>query len=62
MKIVAVDNYDREMKNDILVCENVNQRYGNFLTNQLNDKFSGANGDKFFQLVEDNYKLYKFEP
>ena len=27
MKIVCVDNYDRELYNDVLVCENISKVY-----------------------------------
>ena len=57
MKIVGVDNYDRESCDDILVCENVkNEYYGNYIVDRLNEK----RGDIFYKLVNDDYKLFKF--
>lgn len=59
MKIIGVDNYDREYISDFLVCENVNKGYGNELVNYLNKQ---DDQPRFYKLVEDDYKLYVFEP
>jgi len=61
MKIISVDNFDRETIDDELVCENVNEQYGKVITDALNDRFSGVDGIVFFKLVEDDHTLYKFE-
>jgi hypothetical protein len=61
MKIICVDNFARDTVNDTLVCENVNEYYGKFLVNQLNDKLSGDHSPDFYKLVDDNYVLYKYE-
>ncbi len=61
MKIICVDNFARETHDDVLVCENVNEYYGKFLVNLLNDNLSGENSADFYRLVEDNHKLYKYE-
>lgn len=61
MKIICVDNFDRDTKDDTLVCENVNEYYGKILVNFLNDKLSGEHSSDFYRLVEDNHKLYKYE-
>ncbi len=58
MKIIAVDNYDRESVNDILICENVHKWYGDMIVKMLNEKSDIS----FFKLVPDDTKLYKFEP
>lgn len=58
MKIICTDNFDRETVSDTLVCENINLEYGNAIVEFLNDKFSGDYLDNFFQLVEDDHKLY----
>ena len=62
MKIIVVDNFDRESESDTLVAENVNKYYGEFIVDFLNDKFSGDSSSEWFRLVEDNHKLYEFEP
>ncbi len=58
MKIIAVDNYDRESVSDILVCENVHEYYGK----RIVEKFNTESSDRFLRLVPDSGKLYKFEP
>lgn len=60
MKIIAIDNFNRENVDDILVAENVNRYYGKLIVDLLNQKFS-VNYDWFYKLVDDDYKLYKFE-
>ena len=61
MKIVCVDNYDREFYDDILVCENIrNEKWGNVMVDALNSR-KGENSELFYKLVEDDYKLFKFE-
>ncbi|TPF18015.1 hypothetical protein [Priestia megaterium] len=61
MKVIKVDNFDREMYSDVLVCENINEYYGKIVVESLNKKLSGDRSDDYFRLVEDDYKLYKFE-
>jgi len=62
MKIILVDNFDRERINDILIAENVNKIWGARIVKFLRDTFSNSNSSDWFRLVEDDYKLYKFEP
>lgn len=62
MKIICVDNFDRESRDDSLVCENVNKYMGKQIVEFLIEKFSGNESSDFFRLVEDDYKLYTFEP
>lgn len=61
MKIICKDNFDRETVDDHLVAENVSEYYGNRIVKMLNDK-EGENSENYYKLVEDGYKLYKFEP
>lgn len=61
MKIICVDNFARETHDDVLVCENVNHFYGQFIVNMLNEKLSGELSSDYYRLVEDDYKLYKYE-
>lgn len=61
MKIIDVDNFDRENVDDVLVCENINEHYGKMVVNILNERYSSDHSSSFFRLVEDDYKLYKFE-
>jgi hypothetical protein len=60
MKIIAVDNFDRETSDDRLICENVDIYYANLIVRLLNDSY-GDNSDTFFKAVENEYKLYKYE-
>ncbi len=62
MKIICKDNFDRESVNDQLVCENVNKFYGEMIVDFLNDRFSGDHSPNFYRLVDDNYRLYLWEP
>lgn len=60
MKIVFVDNIgDKSWFSDVLVCENVNKKFGSkieeMLNNELNDEAYA------YLLVEDDYELYKSE-
>lgn len=60
MKIIGIDNLDRDNINDILICENVHKYYIDSIIKILNDKVGNHNG-YYCKIVEDNYKLYKFE-
>lgn len=56
MKIIAVDNYNRESVADFLVCENVNQSYGERFVKFLNDQV--RDGDpRWYRLVADDHRL-----
>ena len=62
MKIILVDNFDREMTSDTLIAENVEKHYGERIVEFLNNKFSGSTSPDYFRLVDDGHKLYIFEP
>ena len=59
MKIIWVDNYDRERFDDVLIASNVTKRNGEKIANFLNEDNKDDNW--FCKLVEDNYELFKFE-
>ena len=61
MKIVMTDNYARDYVDDILICENVNRVYGTIIVDCLNNHITCTH-DKYFILVNDDYKPVKFEP
>ena len=61
MKIICVDNFQRDTKNDSLVAENINVHYGEYIVRLLNEH-EGEHSPNFYKLVEDDYKLYKWEP
>jgi len=63
MKIIATDNFGRDIIADQLICENVDEYYGKKILELLNEKDGGDYADSYFQLVENDYKLYKgFQP
>lgn len=62
MKIVCVDNFDREHVSDSLVVENIPEQAGKQVVDYLNRMLSGPHADRYYRLVEDSYKLYIFEP
>jgi hypothetical protein len=63
MKIIGVDNFGRETKDDFLVEANVTKEYGESKVKELNEnEKEGDYSPNFFKLVEDDYVLYKWEP
>lgn len=62
MKIIQVDNFNRETVSDTLIAENVNKMFAKHITDFLNEKFSGGASPNYYRAVDDNYKLYEFEP
>lgn len=61
MKIIKVDNFCRDNRDDVLIAENIkNKYYGEKIVNLLNSKES-VDSEDYFKLVEDDYKLYEFE-
>lgn len=62
MKIVKVDNYDRDNIPDELVADNIkNASLGELMVNALQIA-PGRNYDVWYRLVEDSYVLKVFEP
>ena len=61
MKIIGVDNYDRETVSDDLIAENVNPWNAKRIVDLLNEKES-EDSNWFFKAVPDDHKLFKFEP
>lgn len=62
MKIIMIDNYDRETIDDVLIAENISNFYASCVVEALNAKYSGDRSPYYFALVKDNHKLHKFEP
>lgn len=56
MKIICVDNYNRENVADSLVCENVNEVYGKWIVELLNKSRVRSDQD-FYRLVDNDYRL-----
>ena len=59
MKIIQVDNFDRESISDILVAENVHKEYIKTIVRTLNTKYSGDYAENYYKAVEDDYKLFE---
>lgn len=59
-KIIGKSNYDLENVSDVLVCENVNLYYSEFICNKLN--VNGYDNEMYYIRVEPDYELYVFEP
>lgn len=62
MKIICIDNFDREIVSDRLIAENVPDHYAEGIAEHLNEKYSGTTSPVYFKAVPDDYKLYTFEP
>jgi hypothetical protein len=61
MKIVRTDNFARETESEYFVAENItNQTLGRKMVNGLN-KDCHDNDPNWYALVQDDYKLYKFQ-
>ncbi len=58
MKIICVDNFDRENVDDTLIAENVSEHFVKVIVEPLNEKFSGS---VYFRAVPDDHKLHVFE-
>ncbi len=54
MKIVKIDNYNRDYIPDVLICENINKYYGDKVIAALN---INPQDSDYFILVEDTYVL-----
>lgn len=63
MKIILVDNFNRESSSypDILIAENVHQNYMHDIVTFLNSRKS-EDGNCYFRIVEDDYKLKDYSP
>ena len=64
MKIIAVDNFNRDHVDDILIAEGIKEEeWGTCMLDALNAKFCDYDSAPYFyRLVEDNYELKKWEP
>ena len=61
MKIIIKDNFDRETHSDKLVATGVNDYHAKRIVDLLN-KEESADSPAFYVAVEDDYKLYEWEP
>lgn len=61
MKIIAVDNYDRETRSDTLVATGLNEYHAVWIVELLNADTQRDN-EAHYRAVPDEYKLYAFDP
>lgn len=60
MKIVQHDNFNRESIADFLVAENIkSEAYAKVMCDALQAKYGGENSDAFFQVKNDDYRLWR---
>lgn len=57
MKIICVDNFNRESVAEKLIAENVKESWGRHIVKLLNDE-EHDDSPNFFMLVEDDHKLW----
>lgn len=64
MKIILVDNFDRErpgLSDEVLIAESVSEHYVETIVTALNAK-SAPDDDYAFKAVPDDYRLRKYTP
>lgn len=62
MKIICIDNYARVSISDSVVAEHVPDHYVKTIVNVLNEKHGGGSSSDYFKAVDNDYKLYVFQP
>ncbi|MCK4500265.1 hypothetical protein KAU11_07195 [Candidatus Babeliales bacterium] len=63
MKIICVDNFNRDNVSDILVCSGISNHNGKVCVYALNSVVGGGeNTGSYYKLVDDNHVLYEFKP
>lgn len=60
VKIIRVDNFDREHVPDELIAENVDPKIATEITEFLNRKHSGIYSPDFYKVVPDDHKLHQY--
>ena len=58
MKIIMVDNFDRDTVSDELIAIDVSKHWSKRIAGLLNAKYSGNNTSIFFKSVSDDHELY----
>lgn len=59
MKVIAVDNFDRENVDDVLIKDNLSKEEADKIAKDYNDNIMSDNHPIFYKAVDDNYKLFK---
>ena len=63
MKIISVDNYDRELpgtSNDKLIASGLTEYWSNAISKLIND-VQGCDTDRYYRSVPDDYILKTYE-
>ena len=59
-KVIGQSNFDNPLVDDILICDNLEQKFAAGLAKEWNDS-KPENTKYYYLVVADDYKLYKFE-
>lgn len=64
LKIIACSNFDNETVGDVLIAENIINKWdGDKMVKALNDSaFAQPHSTYFYKLVSSDYKLHEFQP
>lgn len=63
MKVIGVDNFDRDYVDDILICKDLTEQRATFIVHALNIVYGKSeNSPTYYKAVEDDYKLREFQP
>ena len=62
MKIIEVDNFNRESISDKLIASNLTKEESERYVTELNYRYSGESAWYFYKSVSEDYKLYIFDP
>lgn len=61
MKVIAVDNFARDNVSDRLILQDCTEEVGKRVVKEHNDKMHECS-EWYYKLVDEDYKLYKWEP
>lgn len=62
MKIIRSCHTGSKLYNDELIASEVTEKYARFIAACLNREFSVLSSPYYFMAVEDDYKLYIYDP
>lgn len=59
MKIIATSNFNNDAIADVLIAENVNSNYAQFIADELQLTFGGTNSRYYYMAVNDDQPLWR---
>ena len=62
MKIIKVDNFNREFVSDDLIAKELTEHYADLIVDFLNARYTSHSSSIFYKAVDDAHKLYQFKP